>query len=73
MNKVRTTVIFIVMLMCGLSSFAQNGFLDSKDLSNINIDNYSDKQILSLYNQAQASGFSNDELISKLSDVNRFF
>jgi len=68
MNKVRTTVIFIVMLMCGLSSFAQIGFLDSKDLSNINIDNYSDKQILSLYNQAQASGFSNDELISKLSD-----
>lgn len=56
------------MLMCGLSSFAQIGFLDSKDLSNINIDNYSDKQILSLYNQAQASGFSNDELISKLLD-----
>jgi protein involved in polysaccharide export with SLBB domain len=56
------------MLICGLSSFAQNGFLDFKDLSNVNIDNYSDKQILSLYNQAQASGFSNSELISKLSD-----
>ena len=68
MKKVRTTVIFMIMLICGLSSFAQNGFMDSKDLSNVNIDNYSDNQILSLYNQAQASGFSNDELISKLSD-----
>src|SRR6185312_6039827 len=68
MKKVRTTVIFMIMLICGLSSFAQNGFMDSKDLSNVNIDNYSDNQILSLYNQAQASGLSNSELIRRLSD-----
>src|SRR6185312_5250167 len=68
MKKVRTTVIFMIMLICGLSSFAQNGFMDSKDLSNVNIDNYSDNQILSLYNQAQASGLSNSELIHRLSD-----
>ena len=63
MKKVRKAVILFIILICGYNSFAQNSFLDSKDLSNVNIDNYSDNELLSLYNKAQASGLSNAQLI----------
>ncbi len=68
MKKVRKAVILFIILICGHSSFAQNSLLDSKDLSNINIDNYSDNELLSLYNRAQAAGLSNSQLFKIVAD-----
>lgn len=68
MKKFRKAFILFIILICGYSSFAQNSLLDSKDLSNVNIDNYSDNELLSLYNKAQASGLSNSQLIKIISD-----
>lgn len=68
MKKVRIAVILFIILIYGHTSFAQNSLLDLKDLSNVNIDNYSDNQLLSLYNKAQASGLSNSQLFKIVSD-----
>jgi protein involved in polysaccharide export with SLBB domain len=62
MKKVRKAVILFVILICGNSSFAQNSLLDLKDLSNVNIDNYSDQELLSLYSKAISSGVSASQL-----------
>lgn len=68
MEKVRITAILFTMLMWGHCSFAQSSLLDLKDLSNVNIDNYSDDQLLSLYNKAMASGISTSQLLKIVSD-----
>ncbi len=68
MKKVRKAVILFIILICGHCSFAQNSLLDSKDLSNVNIDNYSDNELLSLYNRAQAAGLSTSQLFKIVAD-----
>lgn len=62
MKKARKAVILFVILICGNCSFAQSSLWDLKDLSNVNIDNYSDQELLSLYNKAISSGVSTSQL-----------
>ncbi|MEO6893422.1 MAG: SLBB domain-containing protein [Ginsengibacter sp.] len=62
MKKVRKAVILFIILICGHCSFAQNSLLDLKDLSNVNIDNYSDNELLSFYSKANATGLSTSQL-----------
>ncbi|MDQ2862059.1 MAG: SLBB domain-containing protein [Bacteroidota bacterium] len=53
---------FFVLLFCSTRLLAQNSLLDNKDLSNTNIDAYSDDELLAFYHQAAASGVSEDQL-----------
>lgn len=62
MKKARKAVILFVILICGNCSFAQSSLWDLKDLSNVNIDNYSGQELLSLYNKAISSGVSTSQL-----------
>ena len=51
-----------MIIFCSNQLHAQNSLLDIQDLSQVNIDNYSDSQLLSLYNKAVESGISESQL-----------
>ena len=51
-----------MILFCSNQLHAQNSLLDIQDLSQTNIDDYSDSQLLSLYNKAVESGMTEAQL-----------
>jgi len=55
--KIVKRVLFVLFtILCSNQLLAQNNLFDLKDLSQVNIDNLSDNQIISLYNKAIQSG-----------------
>ncbi len=63
-------VIFVLftLLFCTTGLRAQNSLFDIKDLSNVNIDNYSDAELVSFYNKAIESGISETQLYKLAND-----
>lgn len=68
--KLVATVLFVLitMLFCSTKLYAQNSLFDLKDLSNVNIDNYSDDELISFYNKAAETGMSELQLYKIISD-----
>lgn len=68
--KIIKTVLFVLFttLFCSIQLHAQNGLFDTKDLTNVKIDNYSDDEIISFYNKGIDSGISESQLYSMLTD-----
>ncbi len=68
--KLITTVLFvlIITLFCSTTLHAQNTLFDLKDLSNVNIDNYSNEELISFYNKAAESGMSESQLYKTITD-----
>jgi protein involved in polysaccharide export with SLBB domain len=60
--------ILFVTLICSTEVHAQISLLNTKDLSNINIDNYSDNDLLSALNEATQSGMSQSQFLKLISD-----
>ena len=60
--------VFFTTLFCSNQLHAQTSLFDSKDLSNINIDDYSDADIISFYNKAIESGMSQSQLYKIVTD-----
>lgn len=55
--------VLFVIIFCSNQLHAQNSLLDNEDLSQVNIDSYSDSQIMAFYNKATESGFSESQLL----------
>ena len=68
--KIIKTVLFVLFttLFCSIHLHAQNSLFDTKDLSNIKIDNYSDDEIMSFYNKAIQSGISESQLYKTVAE-----
>lgn len=68
--KLITTVllVLITMLFCSTKLYAQTSLFDLKDLSNVNIDNYSDDDLISFYNKAAETGMSESQLYKIISE-----
>ncbi|MDP4283961.1 MAG: SLBB domain-containing protein [Bacteroidota bacterium] len=64
------TILFVLLttLFCTVQVHAQNSLFDAKDLSNVNIDNYSDADLISFYNKAVESGMSESQLYKIAAD-----
>jgi len=62
--KIVKRVLFVLftILFCSNQLHAQSSLFDTQDLSQINIDDLSDSQIISLYNKATESGISETQL-----------
>ena len=62
--KVIRIVLFVLFttLFCSNQLHAQTSLFDTKDLSNIKIDDYSDGELISFYNKAMQSGMSESQL-----------
>ena len=54
--------VLFTSLFCSSQIHAQNNLLDLKDLSNVDIDNYSDGDLVAFYNRAVESGISESQL-----------
>ncbi len=69
MNTAKT-VLFVLFttLFCSKQLSAQNSLFDAKDLSNINIDNYNDSELLSFYNKTLSSGTSASQIYKMVVD-----
>ncbi len=61
-------IVSLILIACVNRAVAQNSLLDVKDLSNINIDNYSDNDLAGFYQKAVTSGLSTDQLYKILTD-----
>ncbi len=63
-------VIFVLftLVFCSTSLQAQNSLFDTKDLSNVNIDNYSDAELISFYNKAIEAGVPETQLYKLAND-----
>jgi hypothetical protein len=68
--KMVKTVLFVLFatLFCSIHLHAQNSLFDTKDLSNVKIDNYSDDELMSFYNRAIGSGISESQLYTMAAD-----
>ncbi len=68
--KIAKTVLFVLFttLFCSSQLHAQNSLFDIKDLSNINIDNYSDQELISFYNKAVELGISESQFYKLAAD-----
>ncbi len=60
--------LFLSTLLCSVKVNAQNNLFNSNDLSNINIDNYSDDEIASMLQKANESGISQTQLLKLVAD-----
>ncbi|MEO5907698.1 MAG: hypothetical protein ABIR50_04455, partial [Ginsengibacter sp.] len=58
----RVLFVLLTILFCSNQLHAQSNFFDTQDLSQVNIDDLSDSQIISLYNKAIESGISETKL-----------
>ncbi|MEO6220858.1 MAG: SLBB domain-containing protein [Ginsengibacter sp.] len=54
-------LVLITTLFCSSQACAQINLLNAKDLSNINIDDYTDNELTSMFNQALATGISESQ------------
>lgn len=68
--KLFKIVLFVLFttLFCSNQLHAQTSLFDTQDLSNINIDDYSDAQLISFYNKALQSGLSESQLYKMAAD-----
>jgi len=63
MKLIKTVLLVLfTILFCSNQLSAQNSLFDAKDLSNVNIDDYSDAELISFYNKAMESGISESQL-----------
>ena len=60
--------VLLTTLFCSNKLQAQTGLFYTKDLSNINIDDYSDADIISFYNKAVESGISPSQIYKMVAD-----
>jgi protein involved in polysaccharide export with SLBB domain len=60
--------VLFTILICSNQLHAQNTLLDAKDLSQVNVDDLSDRQIISLYNKAVQSGMTEPDFYKLLID-----
>ena len=60
--------ILFTIIICFNRVQAQNSLFDIKDLSNVNIDNYSDNELLSFYNRALSSGIPASQMYKLVAD-----
>lgn len=65
MNIVRLTL-FVFLCLCAFSinTVAQSNLLTTEDLSKVDIDNYSDDALASMFNRATQSGLSETQLLT---------
>ena len=69
MNALKPTFIIILFaLLITSRGFAQTSLLEINDMSEINIDKYSDAQIVSLLNKAKDLQMEDEELINLMKD-----
>ncbi|HXR84047.1 MAG TPA: SLBB domain-containing protein [Hanamia sp.] len=68
--KIVKNVLFVLfaILICSSQLHAQNTLLNAKDLSQVNIDDLNDTQIISYYNKAVESGITEQDFYKLLSD-----
>ncbi|HUZ58003.1 MAG TPA: SLBB domain-containing protein [Hanamia sp.] len=68
--KLFKIVLFVLFttLFCLNQLHAQTSLFDTKDLSNVKIDDYSDGQLISFYNKAMQSGLSESQLYKMAAD-----
>ena len=68
--KIVKAVLFVLftLLFCTTQLHAQNSLFNTKDLSNIKIDNYSDDELMSFYNKAIELGVSEAQLYKIMAD-----
>lgn len=58
----RVLFVLFVLLFCSNQLHAQNSLFEAQDLSKVNIDDYSDNQIMAFYNKAMESGLTETQL-----------
>lgn len=68
--KISGVVLFLFLstLLCSVKVNAQNNLFNSNDLSNIDIDSYSDDEIASMLQKANESGISQTQLLKLAAD-----
>ncbi len=68
--KIAGVALFILFttIFCSHRLYAQNNLFNSSDLSNINIDTYSDEELNSMLEKARESGLSESQLIKLAAD-----
>jgi len=58
----RVLFVLFVILFCSNQLHAQNSLFENQDLSKINIDDYSDSQLIAFYNKAMETGLTESQL-----------
>ncbi|MEO6812697.1 MAG: SLBB domain-containing protein [Ginsengibacter sp.] len=64
----RVLFVLFVIIFCSNQLHAQNDLLGNEDLSQVNIDTYTDSQIMAYYNKAVESGISESQLLKILEE-----
>ena len=59
----RVLFVLSIIIFCSNQLHAQNSLLDNEDLSQVNIDDYSDSQIMAFYNKAIESGIGESQFL----------
>lgn len=63
MNFLKPVILFFFLfLLTSFHSFSQTGILDMNDLSGVNVDNYSDKEITDMYTRTRTMNLSRYQL-----------
>ncbi|MEO6819557.1 MAG: SLBB domain-containing protein [Ginsengibacter sp.] len=62
MKFVCIAIFSLLFSFCSISANAQNDFLSQRDLSAVNVDNYSDEQLSEIYDKAFSAGLSESQL-----------
>ena len=68
MKFISISFFFIFFTFCSIHAIAQNDFLSQRDLSAVNLDNYSDEQLLEVYQKGISSGLSENQLYKMAAD-----
>ncbi len=68
--KIVRRVLFVLftILFCSNQLHAQNSLSEIQDLSHINIDDFSDSQLISFYNKAIESGITESQFYQMVAD-----
>src|SRR6185437_3348627 len=59
----RVLFVLSIIIFCSNQLHAQNSLLDNEDLSQVNIDDYSDSQIMAFYNKEIESGIGESQFL----------
>ncbi len=60
--------VFFAIFFCSTRTYAQSNLFNTNDLSNVNIDNYSDDDLSSMLKKATESGLSESQLLKLAAD-----
>ena len=66
--KFASIAIFFFFSFCSFHANAQNDFLSQRDLSGVKVDNYSEEQLLEIYQKAISSGLTETQLYKLAAD-----